>query len=77
MKRLLAVFLIAACASAGCIDLQQNKDEGFKATLATATQKPAQVYPNQITDGNAHAMARALEAEMDFDEQQPPPPHAP
>jgi len=76
------VLAVSVLALAGCVDTGMI---GFKTALpgdgakTVAGQKPPTVNPDQINDDNAHAMARALEKEIEFDgrqdEPKPPPPH--
>jgi hypothetical protein len=58
--------------SSGCVDpltIFTREGPHREATKTAARQRPPAVYPNQVTDDNAHGMAQALQAEIEFDAQ--------
>jgi hypothetical protein len=73
MKRLLLMLAVFAVGLAGCINphpfgtKETDRPDTAKASVG---QRPPTVLPHQVDDSNAHAMAQALEAEMEYDAQQ-------
>ena len=65
MKRLVMMLVVLASATGGCMNpnIFGAKDSEVK----ESSKHPPAVYPHEINEGNANAMAKALEAEMDFD----------
>jgi hypothetical protein len=73
MKRLLLMLALFAVGLAGCINPHPfgTKDTDRQDSARTSVgPRPPTVYPHQVDESNAHAMAQALEAEMEFDAQQ-------
>jgi hypothetical protein len=73
MKRLLLMLAVFTAGLAGCINphpFGSKESDRPDTAKAGAGQRPPTVYPHQVDDSNAHAMAQALEAEMEFDAQQ-------
>jgi len=65
LARLLLVLAVCTIALAGCID---SHVFGLKeAEHKDPAKRPPTVYPHQVDESNGHAMAQALDAEMDFD----------
>jgi hypothetical protein len=73
MKRLLLMLALCGVGLAGCINphpfgtKESDRSDGAKTSVGP---RPPTVYPHQVDDSNAHAMAQALEAEMEFDAQE-------
>jgi hypothetical protein len=65
MKRLVMMLVVLVSATGGCMNphVFGAKDSEVKET----SKRPPAVYPHEINEGNANAMAKALETEMDFD----------
>jgi hypothetical protein len=73
MKRLLVALCLFAVAAAGCINphvLGVKDADRQDSVKASASPRPPTVYPHQIDESNAHAMAQALNAEMEYDAHQ-------
>jgi hypothetical protein len=73
MKRLLLMLAMSAIGLAGCLNphsLGTKETDHADSAKAAVSQRPPPVLPHQVDDSNAHAMAQALEAELDFDAQQ-------
>jgi hypothetical protein len=73
MKRLLVALCLLSVAAAGCINphVFGVKDTDRQDTAKTsAGPRPPTVYPHQVDESNAHAMAQALNAEMEYDAHQ-------
>ena len=70
MKRLLMVLSVLAVALTGCLDPSvigvKNADQ-HNTAKSVAVQRPPVVQPGEVNETNAHAMALALKAELDFD----------
>jgi len=69
VKRLIVLVGILAAGLSGCADaniIGFRSVENHNASKMTADARPSAVQVNQITDANAHAMALALMAEIDY-----------
>jgi hypothetical protein len=67
MIRLLLVLGVLAVGLTGCLNPHMFGAKGVDTGKESIGQRPPPVYPHQINDTNANAMAKALDAEMDFD----------
>jgi len=67
MIRLLLILGVLAVGLTGCLNPHMFGAKEVDAAKDSAGHRPPTVHAQQVDDGNAHAMAKALEAEMDFD----------
>jgi len=71
MRRLILVVSLVAAGLSGCFDMHTFKmNDGSQkdaAKTAQAPPPPPMVRAEEVNDANAHAMAQALSAEMDYD----------
>jgi hypothetical protein len=59
------ILAMAGCMNSSAFGLK-NADHGDASKAGTA-RRPTTVYAREVNEDNAHDMAQALEAEMDFD----------
>lgn len=70
MKKLGTVLLLALACNAGCwspflVTPSGGHLEDKKTEKATRSARPILVTPDQVTDGNAHDIGKALEEELE------------
>jgi hypothetical protein len=65
MKRIALVVGVCVLTAAGCVSGLANTKENI--TRLPRPEQPPAVYPDQVNKDNAHEMAAALAAEMDFE----------
>jgi hypothetical protein len=76
IRTILPMSLILA-ALAGCVGPSPlgSRDPGSAdlPRASTSQKRPPDIYPENVTESSAHAMAQSLAAEIEFDSRQPAP----
>ncbi len=74
MKLLLLALSFAAVTLTGCLDMGTTSKmyDQHESAAKSEPKRPPAVQPDAVNDANAHDMAAALKAEMDFDARKVP-----